>query len=293
MQEKKKEIFGLIGYPVKHSFSAAMHNAAFSHLGMDAEYRLFEVRPEDLEEFLLKRTDIECFNITIPHKVRAREILKKNFQNQDTDIAEYSDLVGAVNTVKRMPEGANWCNSDAPGFVRSFKEELGINGKGINVLVIGCGGAGRAVIAGLSRDENFAKNIYVYDRNPATQRSLVEYYRYFPQVRDKLRIINRENIEILLEDCSLLVNASPLGMNPGDESIIDKDLLHESLAVYDVVYNRETRLVREAREKGLKAAGGLGMLLYQGVIAFEFWTGKTAPVDIMRTALEEKLKEIQ
>ena len=165
----KLKVYGLIGYPVKHSLSPAMHNAAFKELNIDAEYRLFEVRPQDLEDFLLKRNDIAGFNITIPHKVRAREILEEKFPfdkySQDLQSNLLDVLIsGAVNTVKRSGSKLEYWNTDAKGFIDSLTKDLDFDlnkGEYKNVIVFGCGGAGRAVICGLCWRQHRINKVYI------------------------------------------------------------------------------------------------------------------------------------
>ena len=290
----KQKIYGLIGYPVKHSFSAAMHNAAFSHLGMDKEckYTLFEIKPDDLESFLLERTDLAGFNITIPHKVKAKVILEDNFKNASAT-PDFATLVGAVNTVGRNDDGSIWwSNTDAPGFLKALDCDLGFKkAEQHDALVFGCGGAGRAVLSGLSW-EGLVRNIFIYELSSGNQQAVKDYYSNIPKVRDKLKFISKEEIAEKIKICSLLVNTTPVGMKNDNVRLIDKELLHADLSVYDVVYNRETQLIKDAKAKGLKASGGLGMLLYQGVLGFNYWAGKDiAPVDIMRNALKGELEK--
>ncbi|MBU1044670.1 MAG: shikimate dehydrogenase [Candidatus Omnitrophica bacterium] len=291
----KQKVYGLIGYPVKHSFSAAMHNAAFSHLGINALYTLFEIKPDDLEAFLLERTDLAGFNITIPHKVYAKKILETKFKGSNPGADQYSELVGAINTVGRIDDGKVWwANTDAPGFVKSLKMDLGFaKTKNKDALVLGCGGAGRAVIAGLSSEDNgLVRDIYVSEINKDNVTAVKKQFECFSKVTDKLKFIQKEEIAEKIKDCSLLVNTTPIGMKDDNISLIDKELLHNNLMVYDVVYNRETKLIKDAKAQGLKAIGGLGMLLYQGVLGFNYWAGKDiAPVDIMRQALEGELEK--
>lgn len=301
------KIYGLIGYPVKHSLSPLMHNAAFH----EPKYRLFEVKPEELEGFLLKNIpirdtkgevfssqEIEGFNITIPHKVKAREILERAYPYDQGAVEQsrylyYVKLSGAVNTVKREGGVLRYWNTDAEGFLCSLENDLKFNIRDKNGLIIGCGGAGRAIIAALSWVNviKFGK-IYVNDINDESLASAKEYFSRFPRLSNKLVFVSGKEIPDIIKDCQLLVNATPVGMKEGDGSVIDKSLLHENLSVYDVVYNRETQLVKDARSLGLPAADGLGMLLYQGVRSFEIWTGKSAPVEIMRNALEEGVKKL-
>ena len=307
-----KKIYGLIGYPVKHSLSPVMHNAAFQALDISAEYKLFEVEPAKLETFLIDNIkildtqgeefysqDIAGFNITIPHKVRAFEILKKKFPLSFGKLAQedryYVRLSGAVNTVKREGGQLFYWNTDATGFLKSLEDKqegwgLGFATNGKSALVIGSGGAGRAVVAALSWKNMGMKKIYINDIDANALKATQEHFFSLPEREDllgRLDFISDSKIPEVIKKCDLLVNASWVGMKGEDASAVDKDWLHQDLCVYDVVYNREqeTRLIRDAKSKGLRTANGLSMLLYQGANAFNLWTGRKAPVEIMRQAI--------
>jgi len=306
-----RKIYGLIGYPVKHSLSPAMHNAAFHALNIDAEYRLFEVKPDQLKDFLINNIEIQDtkgesffsqdivgFNITIPHKVKAREILEKKFhrnfeQHNDTDEQScfwFVELTNAVNTVKREKRGLHYFNTDALGFLKSLLQELKSNlNYNSNILIVGFGGAGRAVLAGLSLQHAFIKKIYIADIDKNANASLQRLLAKSTYTAGQVQFISIEEIPDKIKECNLLINASPIGMKEDDGSVIDKNLLHRNLSVYDVVYNRETQLIKDAKSLKLTAVGGLGMLLYQGVLAFKLWIGKEAPVEVMREALLKAL----
>lgn len=302
--------YGLIGYPVKHSLSPVMHNAAFRELGIDASYRLFEIPPQDIPAFLLdadysfrdtsgasvKAAGLEGFNVTIPHKIAVKEILEKQFPAQPAaeDELHYVRVSGAINTVKRQDGIMSYRNTDVLGFLVSLREDLGFLPKGKDVLIIGCGGAGRAIIAALTWEANRANKIYVFENNPQSRENAKKHFSSYGI--DK--ILNRNKEEIItfvtaqdlapkLAECGLLVNASPVGMKEGDSGPVKKEWLKKGLSVYDIVYNRPTRLLQDARELGLNASGGLGMLLHQGAAAFEFWTSRKAPLEVMRKALRE------
>ncbi len=306
--------FGLIGNPVKHSLSPLMHNAAFRRLNIDAEYCLFEVPPEKLEGVLLgtdfildtegkvSSKDLNGFNITIPYKVMAREILEKKFphskgSHQDLDLY-YVELAGAVNTVKREGDRIEYYNTDAGGFFMSLWQDLKFIPKNKNILVIGCGGAGRAIIAALSWKNVKTKNIYVTDVSEEALNSANDHFKRLKQYgnfKDKLKFISNKDVGRFIKECQLLVNATPVGMHDGDGSIVNKNLLHENLSVYDIVYRKgdsETQLVKDAKSLARSCADGLGMLLYQGAIAFNKWTGETPPIEIMKKALKEGAKKI-
>jgi shikimate dehydrogenase len=275
------KIYGLVGYPVKHSLSPAMHNAAFKSSGIDAEYRLFEVHPDDLEDFITRQVlemGIAGFNVTVPHKVAAWRIIERVWGS-----TEYARRIEAINTVRVDGETLTATNTDAPGFARSLNEDTGfIIDQNKTALVIGCGGAGRAVATALSIEKGGVGRMYLSD---VRQESVVSLAQLFPGSVS----VALDDLASVIDSCDLLVDTTPVGME-SDDIALNPDLLHGRLTVYDVVYNRETRLVREARQRGLAVAGGLGMLLYQGVAAWELWTGREAPVGVMREALINAMK---
>lgn len=310
-KESSVKIYGLIGWPVKHSLSKKMQEAAFNFYKMPAEYRLIPVNPEELQDFLLHDKevvdaegqtisigDLSGFNITIPHKVKAREILEREFPyDKDApmmeDILHYVKLLGAINTVKRKGSKLEYRNTDAAGFLESLEKDLKFNSRDKNILLFGCGGAGRAVIAALSWKQNKIKKIYTTDINDTAIDSARDYFSQFPRINEKLEFIPNENIPKVIGNCGLLVNATPCGMEETDPCVVDEKLIHRNLAVFDLIYNpKETKLLKIAREKGAAATNGLGMLLYQGARAFEFWTGEKAPVTEMWEALNQGVKNL-
>jgi len=297
-----KQLYGLIGFPVAHSLSKKMQEAAFKDKGIDAEYELIPVKPEDLENFLTKKVfekNLVGFNITIPHKKRAKEILEKKFPlRQDSSQIEedvyYVKASGAINTVKRDGERLLYYNTDASGFRKSLRESLKFDPKDKEILLIGCGGAGRAVIAALGWRNVKAKKIYIYDINEASIKSAKEHFLlkspHADFLSDKLEFIQKNELEKVIKGCSLLVNASPIGMENPEESPIDKRLLpEENLSIYDIVYNKKgkTQLVKDALERRLPVVDGLKMLRCQGVNAFYHWTGQEPDIDVMDKALKE------
>lgn len=280
-----KTIYGIIGYPVKHSLSPAMQNAAFGALGIDAEYRLFEVAPAELDAFLdgAAAEGISGFNVTVPHKIAARDYLEK--RGSLNDIAR---RLGAVNTINISSGALKGFNTDGPGFYRSLVDELRFEPEGKNIFVMGSGGAARAVVMYLG---NGPRKITVFDVDGKKALDLKEHYgRYFDP--KKLEVAGAGSMKEALGASQLLVNATPIGMKDGDPMPVEKEALHPGLYVYDLVYNRQTELVRTATRMKLHAVTGLGMLLYQGAAAFEIWTGRAAPVEVMRRALKEAVKEV-
>ena len=276
------KVYGLIGFPVKHSYSAAIHNAAFKEMGIDARYELFEIKPEQLQEKFkgLVEQNICGFNVTIPHKENIIEALDQ--------IDEEATLVGAVNTIKvNEDKGTKGFNTDGPGFLRHLKDVVGFNPQGKSISLLGAGGAAKAVSTALARDK--AKSIFIFDIDQGKAKNLAnKLKKYFSDCR----IHTASEADDLLKDKpDLLINATPAGMNKDDPLVIDAALLHSKLVVYDLIYNpAETALLREAKAKGcLGVFNGLGMFLYQGVSAFRIWSDIEPPIDVMERALREVL----
>lgn len=271
-------IFGVLGYPATHSLSPALHRAAFSRLGMNAEYRIFEIPPEGLDAFLKdSRRSLQGFNITIPYKEQVIPFL--DYVSGD------ARLIGAVNTVRVKAGRLEGFNTDGQGFMDDLAER-GVDPRGARICVVGAGGASRAVCFFLAKAS--PEEIAVFNRDSRKATHLVEHLKeHFP----KVTLRQAGSVDALgIERCRLLVNATSLGMKADDPLPVDARLLHKELFVYDLVYApAETRLLRAAREKGAGFANGIGMLLHQGMLAFEIWTGVKPPREPMEQALRNAL----
>jgi shikimate dehydrogenase len=276
----KPKLYGLVGFPVKHSLSPCMHNAAFSKLKIKAKYKLFELQAGQLQGFLdnLKKKNIAGFNVTFPYKEK---------------ILPYLDIkspglreIGAANTVVIKNGKLKGFNTDFAGFSRHLKE---LKVKPKKAAIIGAGGAAKAVCFALGKSK--AEEICIYDIDAYKSLGLVSQYKdVFSQV--KFSAVARIE-ELNLQDKDFLVNASPVGMRADDPCLIEEKALHKGIFVYDLIYNpSETKLLALAKKTGVRFSNGLGMLLYQGVLAFEHFTGKKAPVEIMAAALNRGVKKI-
>jgi shikimate dehydrogenase len=262
--KKKKKIFGVIGFPVRHSLSPIMHNAVFKELGINAQYRAFEVKPARLKDFMrgLRKNGIFGLNVTIPHKEAVVPLLSEIRESPG-----FARSIGAVNTVKMEENKPCGYNTDGVGFIRALNC-LGFEFEGKKVALLGAGGAAKAVAYNIA--ENKAA-ISIYDLNRQRCRELVNKLK----TKFSRRIKFAERIDDLnIADCDMLVNATPVGMQ--DEHLpVPADYLHKKLYVYDLVYNpkgrRTTKLVEEARKKGLKAHAGIWMLVFQGAISAKIW----------------------
>lgn len=266
----KTGIVAIFGHPVGHSLSPQMHNAAFNEMGLDCRYVAFDVHPADLREAVagVRAMGLLGLNITVPHKEAIMPMLDK--------VDPEASFIGAVNTVVNRNGKLVGYNTDGRGFMRMLEEE-GIEVKGKTVLLVGAGGAARAVSWYLAES---GADLSIYNRTTEKAEFLV---------RDLE--INFKNVAVAgnldsIGDADLVINATSLGLKPGDAAPFEVDALRPDAAVVDLIYS-ETPLVKAARQKGLKAIAGLGMLLWQGVLAFELWTGEEPPHQRMREVLLE------
>lgn len=274
------KIYGIFGHPVGHSLSPLMHNSAFAALGLDCVYTAFDVRPDDIGKAAdaIRALGISGVNVTIPHKQAIMPYLD--------GISPDARHTGAVNTIKNENGMLTGYNTDVGGFMHDAREGLGVSPEGAGVLLLGAGGAARAVISAFGM--NGAKRIAIANRTYDKAEKLVEEFaRLFPGTA--IYPVDFGDDSAMTKELGLtdvLVNSTSGGMEGSPDLEINIEALREGAAVYDLVYKpRETKLVKEAKALGHDAVGGLGMLLYQGALSFEIWTGETAPVDVMRKAI--------
>ena len=270
----------LFAHPAGHSLSPPMHNAAFEALDIDAVYRAVDVPPLELADRIatLRDPDTLGANVTIPHKEAALPLLDR--------LTEAARAIGAVNTIVARGDELTGDNTDAGGFLRALAE-AGIEPRGRRALVIGAGGAARAVVYALATAG--AERIHVSNRTTSRAARLAAELASFGDVR----VVEEGDTEIVGPSCSLLVNATSVGM-AGTGTERDLPLPAEAFpahgAVIDIVYRPgQTPLLRLAAQRGLVAQNGVAMLIHQGAAAFEQWTGRAAPTDVMRAALERAL----
>ena len=279
----KTRICGLIGDPVEHSMSPAMHNAAFAASGLDFIYIPFRVEKERLEEAIggMRGLNIRGLNVTIPHKVAVIPFLD--------GLDELAGKIGAVNTIVNEDGRLTGHNTDAGGFLRALAES-GIEPAGKKVVVLGAGGAARAIAFTLAG--NGASPVIMNRKLEfGWAVSLAGQLEQAFSIKVEALELNDANLEAALRPADILVNATSVGMSPGtNDTPVPRRLLKPELAVFDVVYNpRKTRLLTEAGAAGAVTISGLEMLVWQGALAFEIWTGRKAPVALMR---EEALKAL-
>ena len=284
------QLVGLIGWPVEHSLSPAMHNGAFAALGLNWRYVPLPVPPGQIEAAVkgLAALGFRGANVTVPHKQAVVPAL-------DT-IAPDARRLGAVNTivVERSEDGEvtiGGYNTDARGFIAALREG-GFDPQGRSAVVVGAGGAARAVVSGLLWSGS--GGVTVLNRTPERAQALISDLGRRSEDASRLRALplTPENLIASARAADLLVNATTVGMWPhmGGSIWPDTVSIPAHLTVFDLVYNPlETRLLRQARESGAHAVGGLGMLVRQGALTFEMWTGEPAPVEVMREACEQAL----
>ncbi len=269
----RTKITGIFGYPVEHTLSPAMHNAAFKALGLDYCYVPFPVHPDYLKDAVkaIRALNLCGVNVTVPHKEKVMALLD--------EINEEASFIGAVNTLVNSEGRLIGYNTDGKGFMQSLIES-GISVEGKDILIIGAGGASRAISYYLSQK---TKTLYLYNRNKNRAEKLIYDLK---KIRNNVTLI--ENISSI-ERFHIIINATPLGLKKEDPLPFDTSLLRAEQTVCDLIY-KKTRLLEEASKKGCATLDGLGMLLWQGLFAFELWTGKKPQVEVMRNALMKSNK---
>ncbi|MEO2083254.1 MAG: shikimate dehydrogenase [Desulfurobacteriaceae bacterium] len=272
-------VYGIIGYPVKHSLSPLMQTAAFQEVGIDAVYVPFEVKPEHLKAAVdgIRALNVKGVNVTIPHKERVVEFI--DFLDED------AEFLGAVNTIKNEGGKLHGYNTDAVGFYRSLVEE-GIELKGKTAVMFGAGGAAKAV--GYALLKGGVKFLHIFNRNFTRAKELGDLLSRMGNVL--VYPLKGSAVEAVLPDADVIVNTTSVGMKSSDPHLFDYSKIPEGKTVVDIIYTPpETELLKAAKKKGCKVVNGLGMLLYQGVAAFEIWTGRKAPAELMKKVLLEEL----
>lgn len=288
MVDAKTRAVALFGYPVHHSFSPAMHNAAFRARGFNCVYLAVPVPPERLGAAVaaLAALDFIGANVTVPHKERVLFHLD--------EVTREARLIGAVNTIVNMGGHLAGHNTDGPGFIRAVRENGG-NPCGEAAVILGAGGAARAVAVSLALSG--AKELVVFNRTPERAARLAALVRELGVMAAAYGWDALEAADLRARSAfaraALIVQTTSLGMHPdiAAHPPVPLEWMSANHLVYDLVYNpAETTFLRAARSAGARAANGLGMLLYQGVIAFELWTGEPAPVETMRATLRACLE---
>jgi shikimate dehydrogenase len=277
---------GILGDPVSHSASPQMQNAALKHSKIDAQYARFHVLRGELPAALaLARTlDFVGVNLTLPHKIGAVESMD--------ELDEDSKRIGAINTIKIENGKLRGFNTDGNGFSRAIREEFSVDLRDLRVLILGAGGAARAIALQCAK-ENCERLVIANGTLEKGQLVADKLRSFFEEPRvlgpvPRLQAIGWEEaaFRFQIANVDLVVNATPVGLNSGDPPPLSARLLAPHLMIYDTIYsNKRTPFVSAALEAGARSATGLSMLLHQGARAFEIWFGREAPVEVMRAAL--------
>lgn len=278
----RAELVGCFGQPVDENPTGVMQEAAFAAAGLNWRYITVEVPPRRLREALLgvRAFGMRGINLTIPHKVAVIEHLD--------EVSPDAQTIGAVNTVRRVGDRLIGENTDGKGFLRGVRTDAGMDPAGKRVVVLGAGGASRAIVTELALAG--AADILVVNRNVA--RGQVMTADLATKTGASIRFEPWTGVYRVPGDVDILVNATSIGLYPDVAAMPPVELggAKQDMLVSDAVFNPpETRLLRAARERGLPTLDGLSMLVYQGVIGFELWTGVEGPVDVMKQALRTAL----
>ena len=269
----------LLGYPVGHSVSPAMHNAAFKELGMPNKYSLLEAPRAQLPDIVKKRIKVDSFggaNVTIPHKMEIIQYLD--------ELADSAEKAWAVNTIQYRDGILIGHNTDALGGVRALTEVYG-SLSDAKVVLLGAGGAAKALAAELAPKVD---KLTILNRSVDKAKELAE------RLGESVNYDSITNHSVI-QSADILINATPVGMHPSiNESPVNPSALHSDLLVFDIVYNpQKTRLLADAERTGARTLGGLWMLVYQGIEAFKIWTGVEPSADTMYNAAQDALEAMK
>lgn len=269
------QLAGVFGSPIAHTASPAMHNAAFTSLKMNWCYIACHVDPANLRAALagIRDMNFRGVNLTVPHKILALDFVDS--------VEPEARQLGAVNTIINESGKLRGCNTDGYGFAKALQDDFDLELKGLRILILGAGGAGRA-LAIQSALAGAAKIIVANRTAGKTDAIAAE----VTKTKTGFATTSLDGVGKLLKEVDLLVNATSVGLKDGESLAIPAEAFHKNLAVYDTIYRpAETELLRQAAAAGAKVSNGLSMLLHQGARAFELWTQRTAPVSVMRRAL--------
>jgi shikimate dehydrogenase len=275
---------GLIGYPVAHSLSPGMHRAAFDALGIEAHYALWETQPDRLAKRIasLRFAGILGANVTIPYKESVVSLVD--------ECDPLAARIGAINTIVNRGGRLVGYNTDAPGFTRALTEFAAFDCPGKKVVILGTGGAARAAAVGLL--ENGVGEVILLGRNEKHIQNFLHHLRTLTaKMHGTTRVygtfLGCPEANGLLSTVDLVVNATPVGLKADDATLLfDVNILPTTALVMDMIFNPPlTPLLRAAQAHGCQVLNGLSMLLYQGALAFELWTDRPAPIEVMRKVL--------
>ncbi|MHA1612141.1 MAG: shikimate dehydrogenase [Promethearchaeota archaeon] len=281
----KTHLLGIIGDPIEHVMSPIMHNRIFHEHQLDYIYIPFHVTANNLQKVItgLRNTNLEGFNVTIPHKIAIVPLLDE----LDTLAAQ----IGAVNTVKNEGGRLLGKNTDSEGAIKSLVDNH-IKFDNQRITILGSGGAARAIVFGLINHSSKISNINIINRSRPSMDSLIHDVKKTTKVDLKGEYFgNADGVRVIMQNTDLLINTTPLGMTPNiGESPIPASWLHPDMTVFDIIYSPlKTQLIQDAESNGCQILGGLEMLVNQGALAFEWWTKHLADYELMKSIVTEYL----
>jgi len=271
----KTRVCGIIGDPIEHTMSPVMHNAAFKKLGLDYLYVPFRVRREELGKAVesVRALNMRGLNVTIPHKVAVMPLLD--------ELDSLVEKIGAVNTIVNNDGVLTGYNTDGAGFLKALLD-CGVEPEGKNTVVLGAGGASRAISFILAER---GADLVILNRKSGRAEELSHRISQTFKKEVKAQELNIKILSMVLGRADILINTTSVGMTPDiDETLVPSQLLKPGLIVFDIVYNPiKTKLLKEAEAAGAQTViCGLDMLAWQGALAFEKWTGQKAPLGVMK-----------
>lgn len=281
--DTRTKLCGVIGNPVDHSLSPAIHNAAFRKAGLNFVYLAFPVEAlGDAVKGIRALGNTRGFSVTIPHKVAALPFLD--------EVDQTAQHIGAINTIVVQSGRLIGYNTDASGSLRALREG-GAALLGQRVLILGSGGAARAIAFALAGDAQIA-GLTILGVDEGERRGLVQDLRTRTSLAVEDGPIQDDTLRSWIPHCRTVIHCTPVGMFPHvDEACVPAAVWRSDLTVMDIVYNpRETRLLKEAKAAGCRTIQGIEMFLNQAILQFELWTNQTAPADVMRAVLESRFQ---
>jgi shikimate dehydrogenase len=280
----KTRVCGVIGDPIEHTLSPIIQNAGFRALKLDYVFLAFKVKSAKVENAVdgMRALNIRGLNVTMPHKSTIMNFLDR------IDLS--AQIVNSVNTILNRESKLFGFNTDGVGALKALREN-GVEPKGRKVLLLGAGGAARAIAYAMAKESD---ELAVLNRTEKQARELAKLLEKTANKKIVAGSLSPSEIQRNLQDSDILINATSIGMKPkADESLVPPRLLRPNLAVMDIVYNPiETKLAKDAKAAGAKVVSGVEMLIYQGAASFEIWTGKSAPVEVMRKAALSHLQKV-
>lgn len=280
----RTQLCAVIGNPIGHSLSPAIHNAAFDELDLDFVYVAFQV--EDVRAVLEGMRAMSVFrgmSITIPHKIEAMKYVD--------EVAEVDRAIGCINTVSKENGKLFGFSTDGPGALKAMAD-AGVDLDQKNILILGSGGAARAISFTLAHRVNLA-SLSILDVNEALLKQLTADLKAGTQAPIQSDLLTSDSLKAAMQAADILIHCTPIGMHPKeDASLVPPELFRSGQVVFDIVYTPlETKLLADAKARGLKVIPGIEMFINQAALQFERWTGVNAPLEVMRRVVMERLKK--